>query len=307
MQKLIVIVGPTAVGKTALSLALAQVVSGEIVSGDSMQVYRHLNIGTAKATAAEQAIAPHHMLDLVEPTENYSVAKFIERARKEIDAITERGHTPILVGGTGFYVQALLGDRPLANIDEKPDPEFEDKWDAIVQTQGEEPLRAALAQVDPVSANRILPGQIRRMKRALLISEQMEQPFSTLQPEPKRLYDAKIIGLNTERSVLYDRINQRVDMMVEEGLLNEVALVQTLPDSATAKMAIGYKELFNYMDGLESLENGKDQLKQSSRRYAKRQLTWFNNQIQDIEWFDLVQYPEQLETVKHEVGEFMLG
>lgn len=307
MQKLIVIVGPTAVGKTALSLALAQVVSGEIVSGDSMQVYRHLNIGTAKATAAEQAIAPHHMLDLVEPTENYSVAKFIERARKEIDAITERGHTPILVGGTGFYVQALLGDRPLANIDEKPDPEFEDKWDAIVQTQGEEPLRAALAQVDPVSANRILPGQIRRMKRALLISEQMGQPFSTLQPEPKRLYDAKIIGLNTERSVLYDRINQRVDMMVEEGLLNEVALVQTLPDSATAKMAIGYKELFNYMDGLESLENGKDQLKQSSRRYAKRQLTWFNNQIQDIEWFDLVQYPEQLETVKHEVGEFMLG
>ncbi|KRN77775.1 tRNA (adenosine(37)-N6)-dimethylallyltransferase MiaA [Weissella minor] len=307
MQKLIVIVGPTAVGKTALSLALAQVVAGEIVSGDSMQVYRHLNIGTAKATAAEQAIAPHHMLDLVEPTENYSVAKFIERARKEIDEITERGHTPILVGGTGFYVQALLGDRPLANIDEKPDAEFEDKWDEIVQTQGEEPLRSALAQVDPISANRILPGQIRRLKRALLISEQMGQPFSSLQPEPKRLYDAKIIGLNTERSVLYDRINQRVDMMVEEGLLEEVALVQTLPDVATAKMAIGYKELFNYMDGLESLESGKDQLKQASRRYAKRQLTWFNNQIPDIEWFDLVQYPEQLDIVKQNVKEFMLG
>lgn len=307
MQKLIVIVGPTAVGKTALSLALAQAFSGEIVSGDSMQVYRHLNIGTAKATAAEQAIAPHHMLDLVEPTENYSVAKFIERARKEIDEITERGHTPILVGGTGFYVQALLGDRPLANIDEKPDAEFEDKWDAIVQTQGEGPLRSALAQVDPISADRILPGQIRRMKRALLISEQMGQSFSSLQPEPKRLYDAKIIGLNTERSILYDRINQRVDMMVEEGLLDEVALVQTLPDTTTAKMAIGYKELFNYMDGLESLESGKDQLKQASRRYAKRQLTWFNNQMQDIEWFDLVQHPEQLETVKHEVEEFMLG
>lgn len=307
MQKLIVIVGPTAVGKTALSLALAQVVAGEIVSGDSMQVYRHLNIGTAKATAAEQAIAPHHMLDLVEPTENYSVAKFIERARKEIDEITERGHTPILVGGTGFYVQALLGDRPLANIDEKPDAEFEDKWDEIVQTQGEEPLRSALAKVDPISANRILPGQIRRLKRALLISEQMGQPFSSLQPEPKRLYDAKIIGLNTERSVLYDRINQRVDMMVEEGLLEEVALVQTLPDAATAKMAIGYKELFNYMDGLESLESGKDQLKQASRRYAKRQLTWFNNQISDIEWFDLVQHPDQLDIVKQNVKEFMLG
>ncbi|RRG18717.1 tRNA (adenosine(37)-N6)-dimethylallyltransferase MiaA [Weissella viridescens] len=307
MQKLIVIVGPTAVGKTALSIALAQAIDGEIVSGDSMQVYQQLNIGTAKATPDEQAAVPHHMLDLVAPTEPYSVAQFVEQARQEIDAITQKGHVPILVGGTGFYVQALLGDRPLATIDEQPDPEFEAKWDADVAQNGEENLRAALKAVDPISAERILPGQIRRMKRALLISLQSGQPFSSLQPEPERIYDAKLIGLNTERSVLYDRINQRVDMMVQTGLLDEAELVAQLPDSATAKKAIGYKELFPYLAGYVDLEAATEALKQASRRYAKRQLTWFNNQMPDIEWHDLVQNSDEIKTVISETQDFVSG
>ncbi|MBM7616631.1 tRNA dimethylallyltransferase [Weissella uvarum] len=305
MQKIIVIIGPTAVGKTALSLALGQQLNGEIVSVDSMQVYRHLDIGTAKATPEEQALVPHHMLDLVEPDQPYSVAQFIERAQGEIAAIGQRGHTPIIVGGTGFYIQALLGDRPLAKIEEQPDPDFEATWDARVQNEGEAPLRQALAQLDPISAERILPGQIRRLKRALLVSQQTGQPFSDLQPEPKRIYDAYIIGLNTERSVLYDRINKRVDDMLEAGLLDEARLVQQLPDSATAKKAIGYKELFGYLDGTMSLEAAKDALKQASRRYAKRQLTWFNNQMHDVDWVDLVQNPDTLNDLTGKMQEFM--
>ena len=307
MQKLIVIVGPTAVGKTALSIALAQAIGGEIVSGDSMQVYQQLDIGTAKATPAEQAAVPHHMLDLVAPTESYSVAQFVEQARREIDAITQRGHVPILVGGTGFYVQALLGDRPLAMIDEEPDPAFEAKWDAEVVQNGEGKLREALQAVDPISAARILPGQIRRLKRALLISLQSGQPFSSLQPEPERLYDAKLIGLNTDRTVLYDRINQRVDDLVKTGLLEETELVAQLPDTVTAKKAIGYKELFPYLDGQVDLNTATEALKQASRRYAKRQLTWFNNQMPDIEWHDLVQNPDEIDAVITETQSFVSG
>ncbi|WP_373809201.1 tRNA (adenosine(37)-N6)-dimethylallyltransferase MiaA, partial [Weissella soli] len=219
MQKLIVIVGPTAVGKTALSLEIAKHFNGEIVSGDSMQIYRGLDIGTAKATPAEQAQAPHHMIDIAEPAEPYSVAKFVQAAQAEIAAIAARGKLPVLVGGTGFYVQALLGDRPLAEIHDLQDPAFIEKWTKIATTQGEATVRAALRQLDPVSAERILPGQIRRLVRALLVSDHTGQPFSAQQPKPQRKYDAYIIGLNTSRDVLYNRINQRVDQMIQAGLL----------------------------------------------------------------------------------------
>ncbi|WP_373751790.1 tRNA (adenosine(37)-N6)-dimethylallyltransferase MiaA [Weissella soli] len=288
MQKLIVIVGPTAVGKTALSLEIAKHFNGEIVSGDSMQIYRGLDIGTAKATPAEQAQAPHHMIDIAEPAEPYSVAKFVQAAQAEIAAIAARGKLPVLVGGTGFYVQALLGDRPLAEIHDLQDPAFIEKWTKIASTQGEATVRAALRQLDPVSAERILPGQIRRLVRALLVSDHTGQPFSAQQPKPQRQYDAYIIGLNTSRDVLYNRINQRVDQMIQAGLLDEARLALVLPDDSTAKKAIGYKELFGYLTDEESLETAVEKLKQASRRYAKRQITWFNNQFDDIHWYDLV-------------------
>ncbi|MCW0952500.1 tRNA (adenosine(37)-N6)-dimethylallyltransferase MiaA [Weissella ceti] len=305
MQKLIVIVGPTAVGKTKLSLEIANAIDGEIISGDSMQIYRELSIGTAKATSEEQAQAPHHLIDVADPEEHYSAAKFVEMAQAAISDIASRGKTPILVGGTGFYVQALLGDRPLSVIEEQPDQAFEDYWDAHVQEYGEEGLRDALRAVDPISAERILPGQIRRLKRALLISQQMQQPFSSLQPEPKRQYDAYIIGLNTDRAKLYERINLRVDMMLAEGLMDEVALVHALSEDATARKAIGYKELFPYYEGHATLEQASEELKMASRRYAKRQLTWFNNQFTDIHWADLVQKPDTLNVILDDVHSFM--
>ncbi len=297
MQKLIVIVGPTAVGKTALSLEIAKHFNGEIVSGDSMQIYRGLDIGTAKATPAEQAQAPHHMIDIAEPAEPYSVAKFVQAAQAEIAAIAARGKLPVLVGGTGFYVQALLGDRPLAEIHDLQDPAFIEKWTKITTTQGEATVRAALRQLDPVSAERILPGQIRRLVRALLVSDHTGQPFSAQQPKPQRKYDAYIIGLNTSRDVLYDRINQRVDQMIQAGLLDEARLALVLPDDSTAKKAIGYKELFGYLTDEESLETAVEKLKQASRRYAKRQITWFNNQFDDIHWYDLVSDPLEINRI----------
>lgn len=305
MDKLIVIVGPTAVGKTALSLALAQAVDGEIVSGDSMQIYRQLNIGTAKATPAEQAQAPHHMIDIAEPTETYSAARFVQEAQQAIAEITARGKVPILVGGTGFYVQALLGDKPLAAVDDIQDDAFTEKWTQIAHDEGEGVLRDALRKVDAVSEARILPGQIRRLVRALLVSDHTGKPFSEQKPEPQRLYDAFIIGLTTDRQVLYERINQRVDAMMTQGILAEAEIAMALPADSTARKAIGYKELFGYLTGDESLEQATETLKQASRRYAKRQMTWFNNQFTDIHWFDLVQQPSEITDIKEAVKRFM--
>ncbi|MYV36868.1 tRNA (adenosine(37)-N6)-dimethylallyltransferase MiaA [Weissella cibaria] len=305
MDKLIVIVGPTAVGKTALSLALAQAVDGEIVSGDSMQIYRRLNIGTAKATPAEQAQAPHHMIDIAEPTETYSAARFVQEAQQAIAEIMARGKVPILVGGTGFYVQALLGDKPLAAVDDIQDDAFTEKWTQIAHDEGEAVLRDALRKVDAVSEARILPGQIRRLVRALLVSDHTGKPFSEQKPEPQRLYDAFIIGLTTDRQVLYERINQRVDAMMTQGILAETEIAMALPADSTARKAIGYKELFGYLTGDESLEQATETLKQASRRYAKRQMTWFNNQFTDIHWFDLVQQPSEITDIKEAVKRFM--
>ncbi|MDR3189869.1 MAG: tRNA (adenosine(37)-N6)-dimethylallyltransferase MiaA [Lactobacillaceae bacterium] len=305
MDKLIVIVGPTAVGKTALSLEIAEQFNGEIISGDSMQIYRGLDIGTAKATIAEQARVPHHMLDIVEPDQPYSAAKFVQAAQAAIADVTARGKLPILVGGTGFYVQALLGDRPLADVDDIVNPVFVAKWTAIAHEQGEAVVRDALAQLDPVSAQRILPGQIRRLIRALLVSTVTGQPFSAQQPKPQRLYDAYIIGLTTEREVLYQRINQRVDLMLKQGLMAEVAIAHALPETSTAKKAIGYKEMFGFYEHLVSEDESAELLKQASRRYAKRQLTWFNNQFSDIHWFDLVKTPDHITRIMNEIHAFM--
>lgn len=305
MDKLIVIVGPTAVGKTALSLELAKKFNGEIVSGDSMQIYRQLNIGTAKATPEEQAVAPHHMIDIADPAEHYSAARFVREAQAAIADIADRGKMPILVGGTGFYVQALLGDRPLADVDDITDEAFVEKWTAIAHEQGEAVVRDALRELDPVSEARILPGQSRRLVRALLVSDHTGKPFSEQQPETKRLYDAYIIGLTTDRPVLYDRINTRVDAMIANGLLEEARIAATLPEDSTAKKAIGYKELFGYLEGVETLEEASEALKQASRRYAKRQMTWFNNQFTDIHWYDLVQNAAGLNAIESDVARFV--
>ncbi|MGL5687410.1 MAG: tRNA (adenosine(37)-N6)-dimethylallyltransferase MiaA, partial [Weissella cibaria] len=239
------------------------------------------------------------------PTETYSAARFVQEAQQAIAEITARGKVPILVGGTGFYVQALLGDKPLAAVDDIQDDAFTEKWTQIAHDEGEAVLRDALRKVDAVSEARILPGQIRRLVRALLVSDHTGKPFSEKKPKPQRLYDAFIIGLTTDRQVLYERINQRVDAMMTQGILAETEIAMALPADSTARKAIGYKELFGYLTGDESLEQATETLKQASRRYAKRQMTWFNNQFTDIHWFDLVQQPSEITDIKEAVKRFM--
>ena len=304
-KPMVILTGPTAVGKTSLSIKLAKQINGAIISADSMQVYRHMDIGSAKIMPDEMHGIRHYLIDEFEPDEEFHVVKFAEKAKEYLNEIYNEGKIPIIVGGTGFYVQALLGDRPLADVDDITDEAFVEKWTTIAHEQGESVVRDALRELDPVSEARILPGQIRRLVRALLVSDHTGKPFSEQQPEPKRLYDAYIIGLTTDRPVLYERINTRVDAMIANGLLEEAQIAATLPEDSTAKKAIGYKELFGYLEGVETLEQASENLKQASRRYAKRQMTWFNNQFTDIHWYDLVQNAAELNTIEAAVQNFV--
>ena len=226
MKKVLVIAGPTGVGKTALSIHLAQRFQGEIISGDSMQIYRGLDIGTAKVTAAEAQGVLHYLIDIKDPSESFSVAEFQHLAREKIDEITSRGKLTMIVGGTGLYILALL-------------------------------------------------------------------------------YDDFLIGLTTERSLLYQRINERVEQMFAAGLEKEAATLRDLPDSQAAK-GIGYREFFSYFAGEEDLLAVKEAVKQDSRRYAKRQLTWFRNRMAP-HWVDLVQEPEQLATLEAQIHQWLEG
>ena len=220
MIKVVAVVGPTAVGKTALAIKLAQAFNGEIISGDSMQVYRHLDIGTAKATAAEQAQAPHHLIDIQDVDQQFTVAQFVAAAQPLIQAIHERGHLPIVAGGTGFYLQALFDGLKLG-ADAPGDPQIREHLRQIAVEQGPQVLWQQLAAQDPVAASKIPPTNIRRTVRALEVIQVTGQLFSHQQNAGSQ-YDEYYIGLNTARPLLYERINQRVDNMVQAGLLDEV-------------------------------------------------------------------------------------
>ena len=266
--KIIVIVGPTAVGKTALAIDLAQALNGEIISGDSQQVYRKLDIGTAKATPEEQAAAPHHLIDVREVTESYSAFDFVREAKTAIEEITARGKLPIIAGGTGLYIQSLLegyhlgGEVPheeilayRAQLDLLPD---EDLYQRVTE-QG-----LVIPQI-----NR------RRAMRALEIAH-----FGQVLVNEETDYEPYLICLDDDRSLIYDRINCRVDRMLEEGLLEEARwLYDHYPDVQASK-GIGYKELFPYFKGEQSLDEASDTLKRNTRRFAKRQLTWFRNRME---------------------------
>ena len=272
--KIIVLVGPTAVGKSALGIELAQRFEGEIISGDSQQVYKELSIGTAKVNELEQAQAPHHLIDVRSVDQGYSAFEFVQEAQQKIKEIAERQHLPILVGGTGLYLQSLLEGYHLGG---QVDQEALLAYRAQLETWSDDQLFAAVAEanVDIPQLNR------RRAIRALELAKfgqdltNQDQPFEVL-----------LLGLTDEREVLYDRINKRVDAMMEAGLLAEVAwLYQNYPDSQ-ASLAIGYKEFFPYFAGQISLDEAVDKVKQNSRRFAKRQLTWFRNRM-DVEFYNI--------------------
>lgn len=301
--KVLLIVGPTAVGKTALSLELARRFNGEVISGDSMQVYRHLDIGTAKATPEEQQVVPHHLIDIVDVTERYSVAGFMHQATRQITAITARGHLPLLVGGTGFYLQALLDNLTLGN-DHYTDDTLRQKWHTYAEEYGRQALWDRLNDVDPPAAAKIPPNNERRVVRALEVYERTGKRFSAQQVNAAP-FDPYIIGLTTARDVLYARINARVDAMVEAGLVDEARWLYEQGGAALpAGKGIGYKELYPYFAGQISLEDAVALVKRNSRRYAKRQLTWFRNQM-TVHWYDLVAHPEQQHQIETDVNQWL--
>lgn len=280
--EVIAIVGPTASGKTALSIELAKKYNGEIINGDSMQVYRGLDIGTAKITVEEMEGVPHHLLSFKEPTEAFSVADYQKMVRSKIAEIRARGRLPIIVGGSGLYVQAVLYDFQFTEeqVDEVARKAYYDELEKL----GPEAMHAKLKKLDPQTAESIHPNNTRRVIRAL---EMIELSGVSKASEAQNrgeipLYNHVILGLgqNMSREELYDRINRRVDVMMDKGLLEEVkGLWQQNIRGVQSIQAIGYKELYDYLDGKCSLNVALDSLKQNSRRYAKRQLTYFRNKM----------------------------
>ena len=280
-KRIVVVAGPTAAGKTRLGILLARRFGGEIVSADSMQVYRRMDVGTAKATPAERAEAPHHMLDVAEPRENYSVSRYVGEAAACCEDILARGKLPILVGGTGLYIDSLLSGRDFAGREEGEESLREalnERW----EKEGGEALLEELRSFDPERAAKLHPGDRRRIVRAIeiyrLTGETISEHDARTRALPPR-YEAARIHLNfRSRADLYARIDARVDAMAENGLFEEVAalLAEGVPPDCTAMQAIGYKEAAAALRGELSRAGAIEQIKQNSRRYAKRQLTWFS-------------------------------
>lgn len=305
MTKVVAIVGPTAVGKTALSIQLAQALEGEVISGDSMQVYRHLDIGTAKVTPAEAAGVPHHLIDICDINERYSAAQFKQQAETQIKAIARRGHLPLIVGGTGFYLQTLTENLTLGQDHfDAQSAQIRRHWHQVAAERGAGYVRSVLRQRDPVAEQRIEKGNLRRVIRALEVIEKTGRRFSD-QPHQAASNDYLLIGLTTARPVLYDRINRRVDLMVDQGLVSEA---RWLYDHGGADLPAGkgidYHELFPYFSGAVTLEQAIRKIKQDSRHYAKRQLTWFRNKMA-VHWFDLVSGANNSEQIKSFVQDWL--
>lgn len=283
--KIISVVGPTASGKTALSIEIAKKYNGEIISADSMQIYRGMDIATAKPTKEEMQGMVHHLIDNVNPEDEYSVAQYVKDARNAILDIDSRGKTPILVGGTGLYVNSLLDN---VQFSESPvDDELRQKLNSL----STEELLPILYDVDSESYEKLsIEKNHKRIVRALEIYYQTGKPKSVVDKEAKSVpspYDAIKIGLNAnDRQFLYDRINTRVDLMIDMGLLDEAKKFLSKNLSSTASKAIGYKEFIPYFNGESSLEDCKNLLKMETRRYAKRQITWFKRD-KEIHWFSI--------------------
>lgn len=282
---LIILAGPTAVGKTKTSIELAKKVNGEIISADSMQVYKYMDIGTAKITTDEMEGVPHYLIDTFEPDEDFSVAVFKEYATKVIEEIYAKGKIPILVGGTGFYIQAILYDIQFSNIEGH---RFRGEIEQYVQEYGAEGLHARLATVDPESAGNIHANNVKRVTRALEYYLETGLKFSEHNEEQKQresAYNECYFVLNDDRNLLYERINERIDIMIEQGLESEVRFLldKGYDRSLTSMEGLGYKEIIAYLEGEITLDDAIYLLKRDTRRFAKRQLTWFRRE-DDVQW-----------------------
>ncbi|HBG01208.1 MAG TPA: tRNA (adenosine(37)-N6)-dimethylallyltransferase MiaA [Firmicutes bacterium] len=285
-QKILVILGPTAVGKTALSLDLARALGGEIISADSMQVYRGMDIGTAKPSREERRAVVHHLLDVVDPNESFNVADYVNLAEEVLADLKSLNTAAILSGGTGLYIDALL--QGFLFPDTSADEAIRDELQAQA-AEDPQSLFAELQEVDPASAKKLHPNDLRRVIRALEVYRRTGEPISILQRkkgEGTRPYQPLYIGLFRDRQNLYGRVDQRVDQMVQAGLVDEVeGLLATYPEQPTALQALGYKEIAYYLRGEMTLPEAIERLKRDTRRYAKRQLSWFRRN-QQIHWFN---------------------
>lgn len=296
MDKLLVIVGPTAVGKSALGVEVALRCKGEVISGDSMQVYRHLDIGTAKIKPEEARGVPHHLIDIKDPDETFSVAEFQILARQHITEINKRGRLPILLGGTGLYIQAVLDEYEFAP--QKEDRGYRQELRNLAAVKGDSWLHSRLERVDPQAAEKLHPHDVRRIIRALEYYHCTGRPISANRSAgspigPKR-YETAIIGLTMERPVLYRRIEERVDHMMEQGFLEEVKKLLALgcrPDHQSMQ-GLGYKQLVSCLRGEITLDMAVEMIKRDTRRFAKRQLTWFRRDPR-INWLRIDRYNDR--------------
>ncbi len=289
--KIAAIVGPTAVGKTALSISLAERFGGEIISCDSMQIYRYMDIGTAKPTLAEREGIPHHMMDIITPDKDFSCTDYSSLAAEKVKDVVGRGKIPIFCGGTGLYLDSVI--RGVRDDSAYEDPAFREKMQDIAAGEGNEHLHAMLREIDPISADAIHPNNVKRVIRALEVyhtSGKTKTELDEISVSRESEYEPLIIGLRCDdRDLLYERINLRVDIMIRDGLLDEVkALLDMgyLDSKTTAGQAIGYKELVGYFRGDKSLDDAIEEIKMSSRRYAKRQMTWFNSK-KNVKWISI--------------------
>ena len=282
--KVIVICGPTASGKTALSIELAKRINGEIVSCDSMQIYKYMDIGSAKPTEEEKQNIKHYMMDFVEPSERYSVAEYKVGAEKAIEEILRKGKTPIIVGGTGLYVNSLIYGIEYSDI--KIDENYRNKLEEIVNTKGLDILYKEALKIDPKAMQKITPNDKKRIMRVLEIYHATGKTKTEQEIESRKKgvkYDYVVFGITMDREKLYDRINKRVDIMLKQGLENEVKnLIEKYPNCPTAMQGLGYKEVRDYFNGIYTKDEMIEKIKMETRRYAKRQLTWFRKNKQTI-------------------------
>ena len=291
-KPMIILTGPTAVGKTDLSIQLAKAINGEIISADSMQVYRHMDIGSAKVTPEEMDGVPHHLIDVLEPEEEFNVVVFQKLAKEALTGIYERGHIPIIVGGTGFYIQALLYDIDFTEND--GDTAIRMELEKLAQTQGAGCLHQMLQEIDPESAAAIHQNNVKRVIRAIEFYRQTGKKISLhneQEREKQSPYQFLYYVLDTDRKTLYERIDRRVDLMMEHGLVDEVKHLADMgcTRNMVSMQGLGYKEILDYLSGEIPLEEAVYILKRDTRHFAKRQITWFKRE-RDVRWLELEQF-----------------
>ncbi|MCH5268143.1 MAG: tRNA (adenosine(37)-N6)-dimethylallyltransferase MiaA [Lachnospiraceae bacterium] len=308
MPPLIILTGPTAVGKTSLSVKLAKEIGGEIISADSMQVYRHMDIGTAKIAKEEMDGIPHHLIDILEPTESFNVMLFQEKCKQAIQEIYRRGNIPILVGGTGFYIQSVLYD--ISFTETETDTAYRQELQQIADKEGAYVLHAKLAKIDPEAAEEIHPNNVKRVIRALEYYHQTGRQISThnaMERQKESPYRFRYYVLSLPREELYSRINLRVDAMREAGLVEEVKKLLDMgctPDMVSMQ-GLGYKEVIQALAGESTMEEAFERIKRETRHFAKRQFTWFRRE-RDVIWLEKERFSDENELLEYCLSDLQL-